>query len=559
MFSYKMSTSHKPKDRGDTMTTVAEQLIRRFKERGIRFVFGVPSGSWLYYMEAMRKEGVEFVLVSNEASAGFMADVSSRLTGVPGVCYGTVGPGATNLSTGVVNAYLDRSPVIALTSEPPEKLIGRTVQMAIDHQALFRPITKATTRLTADRIDQILAQALRIATAEAPGPVHIGLPEDLGSRKIPDALPAYAPSWPRPSLIAPAEATLLDTMEKVFLRFKRPVLAVGLSAVRAGVGPLVARIAEKHGLPVVLTPMAKGMLPEDHPWYAGVLFHALSDRVAETHQQADLVVAVGYDPVEFNFEDWMPEVPLLHLDTVEADIDRSVYREVYDIVGDIPTSLERLAASAPIDSSWDKAALKVRRDAMFQAMEPPAGSFGPRAALAILRELLPQDGIMACDVGAHTHLIGQMWRTPAPGLQLMTNGCSSMGFGVPAAIAAKLCRPDSKVVCVTGDGSFLMTAGEIAVARRRKLAMVFVVLADESLELIRLKQDRKHFPRYSTELYHEPCPTAKFVFGVPVFRADDAASYRAALVEAFRTDGPVIVEAHIDSTEYDDLIGRKHK
>ena len=444
------------------MTTVAQQLIRRFKERGIRFVFGVPSGSWLYYMEAMRKEGVRFVLVSNEASAGFMADVCSRLTGVPGVCYGTVGPGATNLSTGVVNALVDRSAVIALTSEPPEKLIGRTVQMAIDHQALFRPITKWTTRMTPERIDQVLGQALRIATGEVPGPVHIGLPEDLGSKKVPDATPAYAPALPQKGFIAPAEDTLLATMETVFSASKKPLLALGLSAVRSGVGPLVAKLAEKHRIPVVLTPMAKGLLSEDHAWYAGVLFHALSDRVAETHKQADLVVSVGYDPVEFNFEDWMPEVTLLHLDTVEADIDRTVYRTVYDIVGNIPDSLERLLAMAPLASAWDQAALKTRRDAMFQAMEPKPGSFGPTAALSILREILPQDGIMACDVGAHTHLIGQMWRTPAPGLQLMTNGCSSMGFGVPAALPAKLCRPDTKVACVTGDGSFLMTAGEMA-------------------------------------------------------------------------------------------------
>jgi len=541
------------------MTTVAEQLVRRLKERGIRFVFGVPSGSWLYYMEAMRKEGLEFILVSNEASAGFMADVSWRLTGVPGVCYGTVGPGATNLSTGVVNALLDRSSVLALTSEPPEKLLGRTVQMAIDQQALFRPITKWTTRLAAERIDQILAQALRIASTEAPGPVHIGLPEDLGSRSVPDPTEAYAPSWPRKLPIAAAEPSLLDTMDAVFHRATRPILAVGLSAVRAGAGALIARIAERHRIPVILTPMAKGMLSEEHPWYAGVLFHALSDRVAETHRQADLVVSVGYDPVEFNFEDWMPTVPLLHLDTTEADIDRTVYRHVYDIVGDITTSLERLAETAPIASSWDATALRIRRDAMFKALEPPAGSFGPRAALAILRDILPQDGIMACDVGAHTHLIGQMWRTPAPGLQLMTNGCSSMGFGVPAAIAAKLCKPDRAVACVTGDGSFLMMAGEMAVARRQNLAVVFIVLADESLDLIRLKQDRKSFPRYATELHHVACPTAGFVFGVPVIRADTADEYRAALIKAFKADGPTIIEAHIDSSEYDNLIQRDHK
>ncbi|HWP68051.1 MAG TPA: thiamine pyrophosphate-binding protein, partial [Rectinemataceae bacterium] len=454
---------------------------------------------------------------------------------------------------------LDRSPIIALTSEPPEKMIGRTVQMAIDQQALFRPLTKWTTRLTAERVDQIFAQAMRIATSEVPGPVHIGLPEDLGQRKAPSPLPPAAPAFSLKRRMEPASEALLKKAEEVFRRAHRPVLALGLSAVRAGVGPLVAQIAERHRVPVVLTPMAKGLLSEDHPWYAGVLFHALSDRVAETHKQADLVVAVGYDPVEFNFEDWMPEVPLLHLDTTEADIDRMVYHEVYDIVGNIPEPLQRILALDPIDSAWDEKALADRRTAMFKAMEPPAGSFGPRAALSILREILPADGIMACDVGAHTHLIGQMWRTPAPGLQLMTNGCSSMGFGVPAAIAAKLCRPDKKVACVTGDGSFLMNAGEMAVARRRKLPIVFIVLADESLELIRLKQEHKGFTSYSTALHTDECPTAEYVFGVPVIRADNAEEYRAALEKAFAADGPVIVEAHIDSSEYGNLIMRKHK
>jgi acetolactate synthase-1/2/3 large subunit len=541
------------------MSTVAEQLVQRFREQGIRHVFGVPSGSWLYYMEAMRKEGVEFVLVSNEASAGFMADVCARITGVPGVCYGTVGPGATNLSTGVVGALLDRSPVIALTSEPPEKMIGRTVQMAIDQQALYRPITKLTTRLTAERVDQIFSQAMRTALAEAPGPVHIGLPEDLGQKTVATPQSAEGIAAIRPASIDRADPALIEKMQLVFGKARKPVIALGLSAVRSKAGALIAQIAEKHRIPVVLTPMAKGLLGEDHPWYAGVLFHALSDHVALTHRQADLVVAVGYDPVEFNFEDWMPEVPLLHLDTVAADIDRSVYREVYDIVGNINESLKVLAAAKPLDSDWDMVALAERRRSMFKAMEPPPGSFGPRSALAILRELLPADGVMACDVGAHTHLIGQMWRTPAPGLQLMTNGCSSMGFGVPAAIAAKICLPDRKVACVTGDGSFLMTAGEMAVARRRKLPVVFVVLADESLELIRLKQEKKGFPEYSTALHAEECPSAAYVFGVPVIRADNAKQYREALVKAFATDGPVIVEAHIDASEYAELIQRKHK
>ncbi len=539
------------------MITVAEQLVRRLREQGIRYVFGVPGGSWLPYMEAMRKEGLEFVLVGNEASAGFMAGVCYRLTGVPGLCYGTTGPGATNLSTGVVCALLDRSSILALSGEPSEKMIGRTVQMAIDQQALFRPLTKWTTRLAAERVDQQLNQALRMALAEVPGPVHIGLPDGLGERagqESPAALPPI-----KASPIPVADEGLLSEMESIFERAKKPILALGLSAVRAKAGPLILEVAERHRIPIVLTPMAKGLVPEDHPWYAGVLFHALSDRVAEPHGQADLVVAVGYDPVEFNFEDWMPAVPLLHLDTVPADIDRSEYREVFDIIGNIIISMERLAGLPPLDSAWDLAALAGRRAAMFRLLEPPIGSFGPRAALAILREILPDDGIMACDVGAHTHLIGQMWRTPAPGLQLMTNGGSSMGFGVPAALAAKLCMPERKVACVTGDGGFLMMAGEMALARRKKLAIVFVVLADESLELIRLKQEKRGFEPFGTRLHVEACPSAAYVFGVPVIEAKDADQYRSALKRAFAADGPAIVEARIDSSEYAELIQRKHR
>jgi len=540
------------------MGTVSEQLIAKFKERGMRFVFGVPSGSWLYYMEAMRKQGLDFVLVANEASAGFMADVCARLTGIPAACYGTVGPGATNLSTGVLGAYLDRSPMIALSSEPPEHMLGRTVQMAFDQQAFFRPLTKWTTRLSAERLDQIVDQAYRIALSETPGPVHIGLTEDIGGREAvsPGSSTQIPGSLSKP---VPASEALLKQLEKSFNASRKPLIAVGLSAVRAKAGPLIAAIAEKHRIPVVLTPMAKGILSEDHPWYAGVLFHALSDRVAETHKQADLVIGVGYDPVEFNYEDWMPKAPLLSLDTVEADIDRSTYSGVCDIVGDITASLVYLASLPAKSTEWDQGALEERKERMFADLAPPEGSFGPRAALAILREILPQDGIMTCDVGAHTHLIGQAWRTPEPGLQIMTNGNSSMGFGVPSAIAAKLCRPDKKVACVSGDGGFLMMAGEMALARRRRLPIVFVILADQNLELIRLKQARKNFESYSTVLYEDECPTPNYIFGVPVLRADTAEEYRKALLKGFETDGPVIVEAHIDPSEYSQLIMRKHK
>ncbi len=534
---------------------VAEHLVSLMMRHGIKHVFGIPSGDWLPYMDAMKKGGIEFVLVANEASAGFMATVYAWLKKVPGVCYATIGPGATNLSTGIGSALLDRSPVIALTSEPPASMGGRTLQMAIDQQALMRPITKWTTRLNPSTIDGIFKKAVSIATSELPGPVHIGLPEGIANISV----PATEPEFTAPSIINPPDEASMILMEESFKKAKLPILAVGLTAVRMELSEHIRKVAERHNIPVVLTPMAKGLLSEDHPSYAGVLFHALSDRVADTHRQADLVVGIGYDPVEFNYEQWMPEVKLIHLDSVPADIDSLKYPSVIDVIGHLSEPLIRLEALEPISSEWDMKELEKRRKSMFEALSPKGDAFGPLVVLSILRELLPDSGIMTCDVGSHTHLIGQAWRTPHPYGQIMTNGWSSMGFGIPAAIAAKIAQPEREVVCVTGDGSYMMMAGEMATAKRMRLSIVFVVLADRNLELIRIKQERKDMETYGTILSEKEIPTHETMFGVPVLAVKDTDSYRDALTRAFKIDGPVIIEAVIDSSEYDSLILRKHK
>jgi acetolactate synthase I/II/III large subunit len=535
---------------------VATVVIETLRELGVRHVFGVPSGGWVDYMEALRcTDGIDFVLTTHEGGAAFMADVCGRLGEAPGVCFGTFGPGATNLSTGVGSALLDRSPMIALTDEMAAPMRGRTTQMGIDHQALFRPITKHTTRLDAASVRRTLFDAAALAMSERPGPVHIGLPVGLSGQVAAEEGPqqlqlADVPAAP-PAALAEALA--------VFETASKPVFAVGLGAVRAGLGPQIRELAERFGIPVVLTPMAKGLLSEDHPCYAGVLFHALSDRVAQTHQQADLVVAIGYDPVELNLEVWLPPAPLLNIDTVAVDLDRAAHRLAADVCGDIAATLAAFAALPPRRRDWDLAALARRRADMFAALRPEATLFGPCAALDILRELLPADGIMSCDVGAHIHLIGQKWPTPGPGLQLMTNGWSAMGFGIPAAIAAKLCRPQATVCAVLGDGGFLMTVGELAVAVREKLKIVFVLLTDNDLALIRIKQERKGNPVYGTPVRAQGTIGGDNLFGVPVLSADNPADFRAALVRAFAADGPVVVEAVIDSREYDELVLRKDR
>ena len=540
-----------------TDKTVAKLVVETFRNMGVKHIFGVPSGGWVDYMEAIRQtDGIDFVLTSHEGGAGFMADVCGQITGVPGVCFGTFGPGATNLLTGVGCAQLDRAPLIALTDEMPPAMRGRVTQMGIDHQALFAPVTKKTTRLEADKVQEILLDAARVAVSERPGAVHVGLPVGMSAEQTPEKPFQAVTADP----VSQASEKAIAAMLEAFASARKPVLALGLGAVRSKCGEQVMAIAEKYSVPIVLTPMAKGMVPESHPAYAGVVFHALSDLVGVTHQQADLVVAVGYDPVEFNLENWIPrQAGVLNIDTVVVDLDTEHFTLAADVTGDIQHSLDALLTCDAAPKDWDMQEVANRKAELFARMRPASESFGPCAALDTLRAALPENGIMACDVGAHTHLIGQKWPTPASGLQLMTNGWSSMGYGLCAAIAAKLCKPDVPVCCVLGDGGFLMNCGELATAVRQKLPIVIVVFTDNDLALIRIKQEKKSNPIYGTPVRSRGAIGGPDLFGVPVTTVSDAQQFEQALQQAFKANGPVIVEALISSHEYDTLVLKRDK
>ena len=537
------------------MPLLSEEWARWLQARGVRYVFGVPGGPSIPYMEALRKAGLEFVLVANEQSAGMMADVCGRLTGIPGVCHATFGPGATNLATGVGGARLDRSPLLAFTTEVRDADRGRKVQMNIDHQALFRPLTKWTTRLSRQNWRETLDAAFRIAVAELPGPVHIGLPADLEG-EVPAA--AISPDIASP-MPTPPDPLRLREAEQLLQKAKRPLLAIGLTAARLGLHPLIRRFVDRHNIPVVLTPMAKGMLPETDPRYAGVLFHAHSDRLAPLCRQADLVVGIGYDSVEFNYEAWLPHVPLLHFDSEPPDIPPE-YDVAGAVVGDLSASLSQLLTWSLPEYAWDLAAVSAHKQNLFQGLHSGGGAtFTPVDAITELQATLPPNAILAADVGAHLHLLGQLWRVAEPGRLLMTNGWSSMGFGIPAALGAKLCRPDSPVVGLTGDGGFLMNCGELLTARRRGLNVVIVVLCDKNLSLIEIKQQWKQVPQYETALYEGEYFAADRFLGVPVLKAHDRAEMRASLQKALAAAGPVIIEAVVDGSNYCRLVAQTYK
>lgn len=523
--------------------TIAEYLASRLRDHGVRRFFGIPGGPSVPYMEAFRKKGIEFILTSHESAAAVMADVTARLTGVTGVCHSTFGPGATNLSTGVGGALLDRSPLLALTSEMPDEWLKRTTQMNIDHQALYRPLTKSTFRLSEENIASVTDEALVIANAEYPGPVHIGLPSDIHGRT------ANETATREGKLPEPSEDLSSEKVRVLIASSRRPLIALGLTAARRGLGDNMKAFLETHRVPFMVTPMAKGIVSDDNPCYAGVLFHAMSDRLQRLIREADLIIGLGYDPVEYNYESWMPDVPLVHFDTVMSEIPGRGSLRI------VSPPEKWFALLEPLRSSPEMVTLAGElRTEMAGTLAGLSKGFGPVTALRILREEIPADAVVTSDVGSHLHLLGQMWDASPPGKLIMTNGWSSMGFGLPAAIAAAMCRRDVPVVCITGDGGMMMNAGEMMTARRYGVKVIVVVLADGELNLIRLKEGWKGVDPYGVNLYSGSLFGSESFLGTKVVRVSGADNMRKAVREALLSDSSVILEAAVDPAEYGDLV-----
>ena len=528
----------------------AELIARTLRAAGTRHGFGIPSGNVLPLMEAMRTEDLPFVLTAHEGSASFAADVTGRVTGTPGLCIATLGPGATNLATGVGCAYLDRSPMIAITCNIPTTQIGRRIQMAIDHHTLFRPITKATLPLRHGKVASVLAEALELALSEPAGPVHLDLPEDVAMAPATEDVPTI-PGGRRAPAATPAS---LVRAAELLRHARRPIAVIGASAMRLRNIGRLRELIERHQLPFATTTMAKGLIEETHPLALGCIERARRQVQRELLHRADLIVGLGYDVVEVEYEAWIGDAPLLSVDVDAVDADPSV-KIAHEVVGDLDASLEALTREVPGLRDWPSDLALHHREHFQRLLRPSVDGFVPHQAIDVVRAILPRDGVLAFDVGAHTHQIASQWTAYAPRTFLITNGWSSMGFGIPAAIAAKLAHPESPVVALVGDGCFQMTCGEVAVARRLGLALPIVVLDDAWLSLIQVKQHRRKLEVYGTETgRNDALDTPAHYFGVAAVGVSSAEALAKALQNALATDGPTVIEARVDPAHYMDTV-----
>lgn len=513
------------------------------EEAGVRWVFGIPSGPVLPLIDALTRSRVEFVLTASETSAGFMATVVGELTGTPGVCASTLGPGATNMATGVGCAWLDGAPVLAITCNVATRWLERRVQMRIDHHGLFRPLTKATIPLRREGFAASVQHALAVAAAEPPGPVHLDLPEDVGLEGA-SSRPAPAPLSPR------HEGTVEgvgEALARALAGSRRPLVVTGSSFTRARGARRLLAFIEKQQVPFVSTLHAKGFLPESHPHWAGVLGRARRTDVQAFVDRADLIVAVGYDPIEINYEEWAGRIPVFHLNGQATEPEPGVHF-VFNAGVDLERALAELEGLPAVENEWARREWQAHREHLDAALRPPDTGFAAYQVLDVLRAKLPPDGILAYDVGAHTHQIATQWRTDLPHTLLATNGWSSMGFGLPAACAAKMVHPERRVLGVIGDGCFQMTAGELAVARRRNLALPIVVLNDGWLGLMKVKQERKGHALSGVELGSSV--EAPHYFGVPCRSVHSRDELATAVDWGFELGGPSVIEAFIDVGSY---------
>ena len=537
----------------DSERTVATALADYLRQAGVSHVFGYPGESVVDFMEATRRAGPATVAAVREASAAFMAEGAAMRTGRIGVCLSTLGPGSTALLNGVASATMDRVPVLAISGQVEGSREPYWTHQVVDHNRLFAPVTKLTARLEAASADTVIRKALRTATAERPGAVHLTVATNTfgmttGSSESEGKVPPLVPA-----------AATLDFYGEDPLRqlrgARRPVLLAGGGAVRCGAGAVLTHLAERAGLPVVVGAMAKGVISEDHPYFAGVLDMAGHRVIWDLLGSADLIVTAGFDPVEL-ITPWQVAAPVLHVDTT-PNTDQ-VYPASVEVVGNVAASLSWLLSAWEGAPRWSEADLAAHRTALSTAYNTGyvKGRLNPSEVVSTVRSSAPAGTVLTVDVGSHKIMTGQAWTAYAPRETLITNGLSAMGFGLPAAVGAALSGAalpgvGGPVVCLTGDGGFAMTATELAVAARYGLGLVVVVFSDGSLNRIELHQASLGYPLTATSVDRVDIPALAESLGCEGARVDSVAGLEKALSAAFAGRGrPLVIEARVDASQY---------
>ena len=482
----------------------AAVIARYLAAAGIKHVFGYPGDPSVELMETLRTEGIDFVLTRREGTAGLMAEAYGQITGLPGVCMTTLGPGSSNLTNAVAGALLDRIPMIAISGQIEGKRQRTFTHQVLNHDLMFAPITKWTTDIRTDTVAQVMRRGIRTAMAERPGPIHITTPADVIGAEASDDEITLPPLGPARHGLSVFAADGHADPAKTIAGAKKPMILAGIAAVRGGAGAALTRLAENLGCPVVSAPMAKGILNETHPCFAGTLDMACNDYMWDFLGTADLILAVGFDAVEL-IKPWSPAAKVIHIDmTPNTD---QIYPAAMELVGPIAETLDALSDGFDGTPRWAESDIKRHRDGLFEAYYTGRvpGKLNPTDVIDVVREAMPLDTVVTSDVGSHKLLIGQGWA---------------------------------------------MVQGELRLAASLGLDFTVVVFCDNSLNRIELKQMARQYPSWDTLIDSTDVPMLAESMGCAGVATDNAADLAKILAEGGPSDRPLVIGATIDPAQY---------
>lgn len=534
----------------------AEVLVKCLESEGVRYIFGIPGEENLEIMEALKKSSIRFITVRHEQGAAFMADVYGRLTGKAGVCLSTLGPGATNLVTGVADANSDGAPLLAITGQVGTERMHLTSHQYLNLVSMFEPITKRSKQIVRpETVNEIMRIAFKYAESEKPGAAYVDLPCNVAGMEVPHG-PGEIPLRHNGNNMELACIKNIEEAAGMIYQAKRPVMLVGHSAVRNRAQKDIRKFMDKLRIPVVNTMMAKGIVPYDDEcslWTIGIPQRDYADIALE---EADLVIAVGYDIVEYAPRRWNSDANhrIIHIDTRAPHVNK-LYQPEVEVVGDISYSLKQISLRCSEEKSIDWVRpLKQKMEEEYESYAqdnsyPPK----PQKILYDVRKIMGKDDIVISDVGAHKMWIARHYHCYEPNTCIISNGFATMGIAVPGALAAKLIYPEKKVLAIAGDGGFMMNSQELETALRVGTPFVVLIFNDSSYGLIKWKQDDRYGEHCFVDFSNPDFVKMAESFHIKGYRIEKTEDLYPTLQEAFKQTVPVIIDCPVDYRENEKL------
>ena len=538
----------------------SDLLVKCLESEGVEYIFGIPGEENADFMMSLSESRkIKFILTRHEQGAAFMADVYGRLSGKVGVCLATLGPGATNLATGVANANMDRSRLLAITGQTDSHLLHKESHQNLNVVDMFEPITKWSWSIrNAKNIPEIVRRAFKIALTEKPGATHIELPQDVAKQES-DIPPIGYQEFFRPK----ANSRLIREATRIILDAKKPIMILGNGCIREDASKSIREFVEKTKICTINTFMGKGVIPDDCPTHLQTIGIKDADHALKALLEADVVISVGYDLVEYTPRMWNSQLnkKIIHIDFTPSEV-YTFYRPDVEIASDIDAAIRAILEEIQKVQSEDNSVesyprgqipdvfRKVRSEVIERIntfKDDDAYPIKPEKLVIEMREFLKSDDVLISDVGSHKLWISKVYQTFEPNTCIIPNGFASMGFALPGAIAAKLVYPEKTIVAMTGDGGFLMNVQEIETAVRLKLPIIIVVWVDSDLNLISLKETHEFGKSVFTRFGNPDFVKLAESFGAIGYHVNSVIEFWEILKKSkIIPDKPIIIAVDVD-------------